>query len=544
MSGDDGLASDDRGQPAGNAATEAILRRLFWQLLVRGRVPTTGGKKQFSFGMKGTVALYVLLGLFPAVGVAVLPPLAFATSLHGLTLLFASLSLATAMGQMLFVRDEAEILLHRPVLPQQLLRAKVAVLVAYALIQATALNLIGWVAATFVEGYGWRWFLAHAGSTVLLMVGSAATTVVGYQLCLRWCGRERLDNLLATMQAVLSVSMVLGVHLGGRLVRSDMLESLAVIDGWMVWLPPVWFGALDAFLCGTLPFAEAALPVGIGVGLTVLSCWLAFVVLARSFDRGLMTLHEGGAHAGEAGGRRWLGDLSQAIPLRWWLPHPVERHAFTLVTAYLWRDREVKLKLLPSLAPVVVLPLLMATDRDRFASSIWIGLGLIYQPMVILQAMEMLQRSEQFRATELVRATPLPHWLPLYDGARKAVLLWMVLPSFALVLVLLHLFAGELSIWHLGVVVAASFPVYTLVPGCFGPWLPLSLPSQGPADLGKGCLTVMLAVCSSLTLIGTLLLADSVGWYWPVAGVWLCLLVVSYRGLRRHLRRMPWALRE
>jgi hypothetical protein len=74
--------------------------------------------------------------------------------------------------------------------------------------------------------------------------------------------------------------------------------------------------------------------------------------------------------------------------------------------------------------------------------------------------------------------------------------------------------------------------------------LPLSLPSQGPTEFGKGCLTAILGVFSSLVLIGTLLIADSVGWYWPVAGLWVFLLLVSYRGLRRHLRRMPWVLRE
>lgn len=544
MSGGDGLASERQVEPATGASTEAILRRLFWQLLLRGRVPTADGKKPRGFGMKATVAMYVLMGVFAGVGVAVLPPLAFATSLHGLTLLFASLSLATAMGQMLFVREEAEILLHRPVLPQQLLRAKVSVLVAYALIQATALNLVGWIAATFVDGYGWRWFLAHAGSTVLLMVCSAATTVVVYQLCLRWCGRERLDNLLATMQAVLSVLMMLGVHLGNRLMRSDVLEGLAEVEGWMAWLPPVWFGALDAFLCGALPFADAALPIGIGVAVTSLSCWLAFAVLAKSFGRGLMALHEGGSAASENGGRRWLGALPQWVPLRWWLRDPVERRTFTLVSAYLWRDREVKLKLLPSLAPLVLMPLLFASGRDGFASSFSIGLGLIYQPMVTLQTLEMLQRSEQYRATELVRAAPLPHWLPLFDGARKAVLFWIVMPSFALALALLQLLTGEPSGWRFGLVVAASLPVYSLVPAYFGPWLPLSLPSQGPTEFGKGCLTAILGVFSCLVLIGSLLLADYLGWFWPAAGAWLLALAVLYRVLRAKLRLQPWVLQH
>ena len=57
---------------------------------------------------------------------------------------------------MLFMKEEAEILLHRSVTSRQLLRAKTFVLVAFALILALSLNLAGTIAGLRSRGANWN----------------------------------------------------------------------------------------------------------------------------------------------------------------------------------------------------------------------------------------------------------------------------------------------------------------------------------------------------------------------------------------------------
>ena len=56
--------------------------------------------------------------------------------------------------------------------------------------------------------------------------------------------------------------------------------------------------------------------------------------------------------------RRWLDRVAAMPPPSWWLRDPVERASFLLMAAYMLRDRDVKLRLYPGLAPIMVVPLI------------------------------------------------------------------------------------------------------------------------------------------------------------------------------------------
>jgi hypothetical protein len=186
---------------------EKVLRTLFWQLLFRGRSAPhmNQHRKRKQISLTGTILIYALFGLMPAMGIFAMPQLAFASLLHSFTFLFASLTLASSAGTMLFMREEAEILLHRPIRPQELLRAKCHVLVKFSLILAFALNFAGFFTGTFAKNGSLLFLPAHALATVLLMVFSAALIVLVYNLCLKWFGRERFENLLTLVQTVLTM---------------------------------------------------------------------------------------------------------------------------------------------------------------------------------------------------------------------------------------------------------------------------------------------------------------------------------------------------
>jgi hypothetical protein len=448
----------------------------------------------------------------------VLEPFVFASGLHAVTLLFASLTLAGSAGTMLFVREESEILLHRPVHPAELLRAKCSVLIAFSLLLALALNAAGLVTSLWNRGNAW-WFPAvHALTTVQLMLFSAAAIVLVYNVCLRWFGRERLDNLLALVQTLLTIAMVAGSQLVPRALGAASLEQVDLTRPWILLIPPVWFGALDTLLCGAAPFERVWLPAAIGVAATALLAWLAFVRLGAAYGIGLMALGESQERLSDGPTRRRLGRVTTLPPLRWWLRDPVERHAFVLASAYLVRDRETKLKVYPSLAPLLVMPIVLGLGMDRRGvegGEVAGVFALGYVVIVPIQALILLHRSEHWRAADLFRLAPVAHWTPLFHGARKAVVCWLALPALALVAALIALLRGTWSPLLIALPMLVAVLVCSFVPGLVGAWLPLSKPNTDPRDSALGC-AVLGGVMAGVMMLGALASwLHGLGWFWP-----------------------------
>ncbi|MCR9248273.1 MAG: hypothetical protein NXI31_24865 [bacterium] len=524
---------------------ERALRQLFWRLLLRGRTATNAqaDRRKFKMGLKLTLFIYALLGLIPGVSAFGASPIAFASFLHGMTLMFASLTLAAGVGNMLFAREEAEILLHRPVRPEQLLRAKAAVIAGYALLLALALNFIGLITGCFAAPLDWRWLPAHLLSTTLLMVFSVGLTILIYSLCLRWFGREKLDNVLTMTQALLAVVMVLGGQLAPQMLRSGLLEQFDHTNPWLLALPPVWFAALDCWLVGVLSWQESWLPTILGLGTTVLVSWLAFVRFARGYDAALQSIGEGGETAKESNRPRRLSRVMRWPLLRAWLRDPVERHAFVLATGYLFRDRETKLKIFPGIAPIVALPILLGVISMKGAG----GFGdftqfiaVAYITLVPLQPLTLLRHSEHFRTADLLRAAPLPHWAPLFHGARKAVLLWLAFPAMVLMVGIMIAFAGSLRPLAIAVPVAVLMPVCALLPAIRQPWLPLS---ESPADMqahSLGCAIFAIAVGAAIVVAGIAAWLASLGYLVPFIAGMVVLSLLLQRWLTRGMLAREW----
>lgn len=523
---------------------EQVLRALFWKLLCRGRTafPQQQTRRRRPPGLGLTLTMYTLFGILPGALAFFAAPLTFASSLHAFTLLFASLTLASAAGTMLFVREEAEILLHRPVRPEQLLRAKAAVLIGYSLLLALALNAAGLLLGFWNRGNAWWFSAAHAVTTLLLMLLSAASIVLVYNVCLRWFGRERFENLLTVVQTLLTVVMVAGSQLVTRSI--DAVGGLDPVGSWVMALPPLWFGALDAVLCGVdvarlWPFALLA------VLLTAVVTWLAFVRLGHAYGEGLLSLNESDTRNGERPARRGarrLRRLAHAAPLKWWLRDPIERQAFLLASAYLLRDRETKLKLYPSLAPMLVMPVVFAVGpvgRDEGPRSFLLTIGLAYVAIVPMQALMLLRHSEQWRAAAMFRTAALPHWAPLFHGARKAVLLWLTLPCLLLAATILAAIGGSPLPFLLALPTCAVLPVCAPLPGLAKEWLPLSQPSEDVRGQA-GCLLFGGAVVVSMvvgTVGGAMFELD---WFWPFVLVLGGLSVVAQTRLLARIRARHW----
>ncbi len=462
--------------------------------------------------------------------------LAFAAPLHGVTFFLLGMYVAASAGEVLFNKDEADILLHRPVLPQTVLWAKARVLVEITLWLGGAFNLmglfIGWLA---VPDAGWLFLVSHTLSVSLEALFCVGGVVLTYELCLRWFGRQRLDSLMTTAQICLSVGGIVVWQLMPRAMVHERGMAFDLHAWWTYLLPPFWFAALDEALTGHASISTWALAAA-GVAATVGVLTLAFGKLATSYGEGLQTLSENISDTATLrGGRRWLDRCVHAPPLRWWLRDSRARASFLLTAAYLLRDREVKLRVYPQLASVFALSVAL-NMRDAGASAL--GPCCCVLAMAPINALESLRYSQQWQAADMFRCAPMAGPGPLCDGARRAVLVCLFLPMMLVLSGIACFTVHSLSDLSTAAACLLVVPLYARIPTLGGKGVPLALRNEEMRP--KRGLVYVGIFAFSATLLSVATVAKAAGWLSWFLAVECAVVAVLYMVARRRLAAVTW----
>jgi len=533
---------------------ERTLHKLFLTLFLRGR-SARGLRKQGapqSVGSKLELVLlvYAGVGLFSLAFIGQ-PVFAMSLYLHAMTLVFLGMFMAASCGEVLFNKEEADILLHRPVTPRALLWAKIGVLVRVSLWLAGAFNLAGFFVGIGASDGGWLFPVAHVISTVMEALFCAGSVVVVYQLCLRWFGRERLDGLMTMAQVCVAVVAVLAGQIPQLIGHFGGKFNFNFHSWWVCFLPPAWFAGLDDLIAGSRSGASAILAVA-GMIATAAVLWLAFEKLARDYEAGLQTLGEAAALKRPKGARRrWIDNLANRPPLRWWLRDPVSRASFLLVAAYLLRDRDVKLRVYPGIAPMLVWPVIMLIQDHGPAKSggfsgmagFFIAFTGIYIGIIPMLALEIVRYSQQWQAADLFRVVPMKGPGALCDGARRAVLCILTLPAVGAFVLLARLMAGATSHLLLLLPGIIALPAYAMFACLGGNAVPLSLPTEEAKSAGRGVKMVGVMVGSGLlALVATL--SWNYGWFQWLLLVETISLIAIYFPMRASVGSARWTSLE
>ena len=123
--------------------------------------------------------------------------------------------------------------------------------------------------------------------------------------------------------------------------------------------------------------------------------------------------------------------VGRCPPLTRYLTRPrVERASFLLCAAYLIRDRDVKLRVYPGVAPMMMMPIIMLLPRGgaNVPGGFMVAFAGAYLGMIPLLAVGILKYSQTWQAADVFRVAPMAGPSPLYEGLRKAVLVILTLP--------------------------------------------------------------------------------------------------------------------
>ena len=499
-------------------SAEKALRRLFLLVFIRGQsargLTKESAPKSLFQKMLLILLIYGAMGLM-AIFFATQKVFVQSVFLHSITFMALGMFVATSSGEALFNKEESEILMHRPVTPQMLLRAKAFVLIQVSLYLAFAINFAGFFTGLTAGDGSWLYPIAHALSTIEEALFCTAVVVLVYQLCMRWFGRERLDGIMTTMQVLVVLAMFVSSQVLPRALMGTHGLAVNVQAWWIKLLPPAWFASLDDAVAGSRS-GSSWLLAGVGVIVTALALWAAFGKLAAVYETGSQTLNEGPTARPQQRVRMGrLKRLTGVPPLSWLLRDSVARASFLLVVAYMARDRDVKLRLYPGIAPAMAMPVVMFVTNQGVGKAsdgfggFMVALAASYLCVVPLSALNLLRFSQQWRAAEVFLAAPIAGPGPLLQGARIAVLLLLSLPMVILLFVFAAIFLGPATLWLLlpGVL---ALPVYSMIPAVFENAVPLSNPQEEAKSMNSFPI-LMLSMLGSFGIAAAAMALSAIG---------------------------------
>lgn len=510
------------------AIVRVALRRATRGQALAGR----GGKPR---GLIFLLVLYTALGLIIGMTAFSRPNVfTYGLLIWSYTFVTAGMTLVAEASTLLFDARENDILGHRPIHPRTLFMARTTSMLAFAGLVCTAINLFPAFFGLAASGARWWYPVAHLATLALLVCFSTAAVVFVYAALSRLVNRAAFDTVASWSQVAVQAVLIVSYQLVPQFM--DRLENLRIATAHpaLLALPPAWFSALMDLLMGGGAGARSLALAALAVAGTPLLVWGALRYLADDYARQVAALSEmpvtrrtGGRPPRRFALDRWLGP---------WLRDPVERGAFRLTTAYLARDRDIRMRTYPSLATVLVFAVLAIIGSDvgpRYGAF----MAVLFAGTLPTTALMTFKMSPNHAAADLFRYAPIRGTAPVFHGVRKAVLVLLVVPSLAVTAAILWFGLDDHRPMLLALPAVLAVPTLSLIDGLAGDYLPLSMPPAGGRQGTINLAVVAVGLFGGGVFLGGALIAERFGHLWTMVAVELVALAIVHPLLVRFIRR-------
>jgi ABC-2 type transport system permease protein len=524
-----------------------------------------GGKAFLQFGareyVRSNLALLAIVGMYLFFGfllgtivfTAELDVFHYSLFILTFTIFIVALAIVSESGNVIFNESEADVLGHLPISPRTYFAAKVLNLFLFTLVLTASANLFPAITGIWTTGSNYLFPVAHAISASLVALFATAIVVTSYGLLMRYVSKERFDNIVTYSQVALVLFFMFGFQILPRILGSDSLSFSQGFHWYYLLYPPAWFSGATLLLIGR--FEASSLLLG---ALAISSLILLGTVALRKIATGYssfvsqLAYREGearpepkpvGAKSARSAAAADFSRTFKAIFLR----TPSERAVFDLVSIYLRRNREIKVRLYPSLAYFIFFPLLaiftegLPDPFDHRGSGGYSLMGAVMICFVSLTAVEGLVFSEHFPAAYIYRVAPIRNLGDIHSGFRKAVAMWVALPGFAVLAALYSImWRNPLHVLLLLIPWMIMTPAVLMLPFLLRETLPLSRKYQKGQQTARNLLIFIYSMVALSFVAGVQIIA--IRGRVPVIDVsfpyWLFILLIaivsalSYRALR------------
>lgn len=498
-------------------------RQLMTLLSVYLKQDLRGGKAFMQFGareyIKSNLALLMLTGMYLFFGF-MMGMAVFATGLDvfhysvfilTFTLFVVALAMLAESGNVIFNEKEADVIGHLPLSPRTYFAAKVLNLFLFTLLLAAAANLFPAIMGIWAAGSNPLFVLAHAMSAACVALFATALIVTSYGLLMRYVSRERFDNIVTYSQVTLVLFFMFGFQVLPRILGTNKMIFAPGFQWYYLLYPPAWFSGVTLLLIGMFELKVIALASLAMLSLIALST-VALRKVSRDYSSFISHLaYREGKPGPERGQARQVErpatrSFAQGVKSVF-LSNRAERAVFELVSIYLRRNREVKVRLYPSLAYFIFIPLLAIFTEglpDPFINQSFSSYSLMAALMICyisLTAIEGMIFSEHHAAAYIYRVAPINKLGDVHNGFRKAVMMWVALPGFAVLFVIYSILwrAPVHAVLTLAPWIAIT-PAVLMIPFLLREVLPLSRKYQKGQQTARN-FTLFLACFIGLSIV-------------------------------------------
>lgn len=210
-----------------------------------------------------------------------------------------------------------------------------------------------------------------------------------------------------------------------------------------------------------------------------------------------------------------------------------------MTAAYLFRDRDVKLRVFPGLAPMLIIPFVFLIQDERMSKNFGLAFAGGFLASLPLLALDLLQYSQQWQASEIFRVAPMAGPAELCRGARRAVLLLLAGPMVIFVAAIIWIMQRDLSLLLLFLPGVMLMPVAAMIPALTRRGVPFSIPNEEAKSAARA-LKMFAIIPVAMLLSGLTSWARSGGWFgWMLVGE-LLFVVAIYLALRFWASKLRW----
>ncbi|HEX2945630.1 MAG TPA: ABC transporter permease [Clostridia bacterium] len=417
-----------------------IMRKILQIKLImdQRRVPTimAAGKTEGKNTYRTSLFMYAFMGLFVALIMLFGFPLYYKMNIvFGMLIFLLMTTMISDFSSVLLDIKDKNILLPRPVNTQTVNAAKLIHILIY--LSGITLAIAGppLIAGAFI--YGAAYVVIYIVELALVCGFVIFVTSILYSAILSFFDGEKLKDIINYFQIVLSVFMVIAYQLIGRIFEIVDLKITYAVKWWNYLLPSAWFAAPFELFVGQGRLSDFAGLSIIAVVIPVAAFFIYIKAVLPRFERNLQKLNNYGERAGKSAARR---EKRQVFISRLLCRDKTERSFYRFTSNVLANERKLKLRVMPSLAMAVVLPLVFlinfyrrGTTLAEFHSSILQSKAYLYiyfAVALLSTSLQYINNSEQYRGAWIYKVLPLTSPAPLLKGAMKAYFMKYILPFF------------------------------------------------------------------------------------------------------------------
>ncbi len=381
------------------------------------------------------------------------------------TFALIALAVITESGNVIFNDSEPDIIGHLPITSRTLFAAKTLNLFLFALLLSAAVNFFPTIFGIWATDSSLLFIFAHIVSSFLVSVFATVLVVTSYGLLMRYVDKEKFNNIIAYAQTALTIIFILSYQLLPRLMERFESNFAEVSDKYVYYFlvyPPAWFSGLTLVLMGKVNGFSLAL-AAIGLLMSGVVGFIALRKIATGYSSFVSRLAFDSSPTVDSKAKIFrskralnrAGKLARIKTL--WLRNPVERAVFDLVSSYIKRDREIKVRLYPTFAYFIIFPFLGLFSNefsDPFFNNSYAFalLGGAMIAFVMMSAIEVLLFSEHYTAAYIFRVAPIKSLSYIHRGLRKAAFLYFAIPG-ATILFLFYSIIWR-NPWHATLIIA------------------------------------------------------------------------------------------